>query len=368
MIGQGPRIRPRGLQVLAFCLALCVTPLTLPGQVIRAEDEAAWAAGVAALLGGALGTWAAVRVARQSRRGEDFVAGSRRSLGPLVGTAYSWLVGLMLAVGMPVNLGIFAQVATTRELPYLPQAYCAVMIGAAATLACAYGLEVVVRVAEVLAPFLVLGLLAVFASAFVNARPDAIVLNAPPFSSRSLLVLSACLGMARGFLVTLIVGTRTYPRPRLAGLVVVNALAAFLILLSVELPLLAFSPRFASQLQFPFVTLSGTVTWQWLPTYKLEVYLLLVWQALALVVAAAYPVLAAEVLSPLSSVSKRYLAIGLAVAGTIAASVWVSPVRREHFALVWNLAVVVLGILVPLVVAMHPGTGRGVPAGRLGRS
>lgn len=366
MIGGGPRIRPRGLQVLAFCLALCVTPLGLPGQVIRSLGEAAWAAGIAALAGGALGMWSAVRVARQSRRGEDIVGSSRRSLGPLVGLGYSWLLGLLLAVGMPINLGIFAQVATTRELPFLPQAYSAVMIGAAATLACAYGLEVVVRVAEVLAPLLALGILVVFASAFANARFDAIVLEAPPLSSRSTVLLAACLGMARGFLAALVVGARTYPRPRLAGLMAANALAAFLILLSVELPLLVFSPRLASQLQFPFVTVSGTVTWQWLPTYKLEVYLLLVWQALALVVAAAYPVLAAEVLSPLTGISKRYLAIGLAVAGTIAAGIWVSPVRREHFSLAWNLAVVLLGIAVPVILALHPGQRHRLASGRLG--
>jgi hypothetical protein len=351
MIAAAPRIRPRGLQILVFCLALCVTPLGLPGQVIRSLGEAAWSAAAAVLAGALIGAWAAAWAVSRLDGGGGLIGGVRRRLGAVVAHLWGWPLGLTLAAGMPLNLGVFAQVATTRDLPALPQAYSALLVGGPAVLASAYGVEAVVRVAEVMAPFLTLGLVIVFGSAFANVRVDVLTFAPPAASPATIVLLLACLGMARGFLAVLVIAPRTRPRPRTPALVAAATAAAMLVGLSIELPLLAFSPAFAAQLQFPFVTLSGTVVWQWLPAQKVEFYLLLVWQALAFVVAAAYPVLAAEVLSPLAGLGRRPLAVGVAVLGALASAVWVAPVRRELYALIWNLAVVAVGVVAPVALA-----------------
>ncbi len=343
------RISGRQLWLLATLISICVTPLMLPGLVIPILGRDAWAAGVFSLLGGVLGMgFSAALVRRFPDRSLGEVVDT--AFGPVLSKVYLALLALLFTVGAGVMSHGFVAVVAGHDLPLLPTMYPALLIAAVATFAAYFGLEVIARSAEVLAPLIIVGFLIINILALSNAGFGRLLPLEIPWDAMGSAPVLAALGTARGFLLVLLLGALSHTLPSTASLHVGTLIAALLITLSCALPIAVYGSAFAAMDRFPFVSAVGTTGWQWIPTHG-TVLLLISWHAIVFVVVAMYTWLAAWLWKVLwAGLPWVSLVIGTGLCGALVASAAMSSAAVSLLFSLWNDAVLVLGIAVPALL------------------
>lgn len=293
----------------------------------------------------------AVGLARRTG-GQPFDRTVVRGLGRFAGYPYLVLLAVLLAAGAPANLLVFTGVAHLVLLPYLPRAYVAVPAAAVGTYVAYAGSEAVARAAEVLAPFLAVGLFVIFAGPFFNAHLQRLLplsgLSPAQWLSPPVL---ATLGTIRGFLPLLVLGPFCSTRPRARDLGLAATAAWSLITVSVVLPVAIFAAPLAGRLRYPFLAAEGTVGWSWLPLRNIVSLTLLVWYGVVFIVFATYLWLGSWLLQrlfPRLPWAPLVVILGAASAAGASLPLTVSAVRGMF--ITWNLGVVALGLLVPTVL------------------
>jgi hypothetical protein len=280
---------------------------------------------------------------------------------------YLALVALVLMAGSAENLAIFAHVSASVQATRVPIAYLAAFTGSAAAWAAYLGARGVGRVMGLLMPLIVLGLLIVYASPLINFDWQNIA-RAPgrPAWPPDPVTL-ASLGVVRGFLVLLVWrGQGTDLRPMRAAVLWGQAAAGLLITASAFISQGVLGVPLAQTLRFPFVATSGTVQWQWLPTSSLLTLLMVVWQAVAFCVVAAYIALATDALRQMLPVLGRRSAFALAVAATAAAAIDVPAAVIDTVTWLFNAAVLAVGLVLPALVLVARRRPAAVAGPRVG--
>jgi hypothetical protein len=354
------RVSPWQLALLTFWLSLSVMPFAAPAALPAELGRHAWVPGVTSL---ALGIWGDAVALSFSRRfpGQPFDAVVLRLMGRILGYPYILAVALLALAGAAVTLNVFASVSGSHELPYLPLAYPALMVAGVGAFAAYFGVEVVARCAEALAPFLAVGLAFVFLSPLYNADFGRLLplagLSGEPLPSWAAL---AALGPLQGFLPVLLVGPFCRPRPRAGWVVSATVAAGVLLAGSLALPVAIFGPAFAARLHYPFLSAAGTVGWAWLPTERILELTLLLWQAVAFLVFAAYLCLGAWLLRRLLPAVGWTTLLLLASGGeTLAGAAALAAPWREVLLAAWNQAALLLGLAVPSVLCWLAARRRG---------
>ena len=336
--------------LLVFILSLCLTPFDLPGLLIPPLGaRSAWWGVLPAL---AVGIWGvAVAAALGSRfPGQTLDRTVRSVLGPTLGYAYlAALTGLFL-FSVPGCVLVFGPAAQQSLLPRLPVAFVAVMVAGVGTYAARSGPETVGRCAEALAPFLAVGLLAIYIPLTVlHLRPGRLLpLQLPSWSAWLSPQVAGATGTIRGFLPLLVMGpflARRVPTGRFA---LASGLAWLLIIGSLVLPVTLFGGPLVRQFSFPMLAAESTMGWNWLPIRSLVELTLLVWYGVTFLVFSTYLWMAGWLVRRLIPVLPRRGPIEvLGLGAGILASVHFSELTFQIMFEVWNIAVVVLGVLVP---------------------
>jgi spore germination protein KB len=356
------RLSPWQLVVLVFVLSLCLTPFDLPALLMpRLGARAAWWGELPALGAGLWGLGSASALSRRFHS-QPFPRTVLTILGPYGGYPYLILLTALYFVSTFGCLLVYAPATQGELLPRLPVAFVAVMLAAVGTYAARSGAETVARTAEVLAPLLAAALPAIFLPLLSNTRPGRLLPLRPPRPAvwLSAPVLAAT-GTVRGFLLLLVLGPLTREPVPWGPLALAATLAWVLILAAVALPVAIFAAPLTKQLRFPFLAASATIAWRWLPLHSLSSITLLIWYANTFLVFSTYLCMAGTLLHAMLPRLRRDL--GVLLLGTAAATIASLPLAEETFQalfILWNAAVLVLGVLVPtamlLVVARRDPT------------
>ncbi len=358
--------------LLVFILGVCVSPFDAPTlftPVLGARGT--WWGTTPMLAGGLLGIVAVSTLVRRFH-GIPLDQAVRGILGPVVGSAYLALLALLLLTAAPVNLAVFTSAAHAVVLPRLPHAYAAVMVGLTGVYAAACGPEAIGRCVSVLAPTMLLSLAAVFLPLTFESHPGLLLPVQMPTRQQWLSPpILAGAGLVRGFLPLLVLGSFTR-RPLATGrAVLATTLAWLLVAAAVVLPVAIFDAPLDRQMSLPFMSAEETLYWRWLPIRNLAPVTLLLWYTVSFITFATYLWMGTWLLRRLfPALPAQWTTVVLGIGGVMAGSLDVAK-PSVHTALVfWNLAVVVLGVVVPTalcVLSRGPGhkraDGGSAPAG-----
>lgn len=363
MKGTRWRISRWQLLLIVFTLSLCVTPFALPPLLVPVLGaRAAWLGTLPAF---GVGLWGIAVTATLAARfpGQSVDRLAIRLLGPVFGYIYLAALAALFLAGAPANLLVYTGAAHAAMLPHLPRAYVAILVAAVGTYAARSGPETIARCAGVLAPLLLGGLAAIYLPLLLEAH-FGVLLPLRPLAWRQWLsppVLGAS-GTIRGFLPLLVLGPLTTPSITKGPLLGANALAWVLVVAAVMLPVTIFDAPLAREMSLPLLAAEGTMAWHWLPLRNLVPLVMLVWYVITFVVFATYLWMGAWLLERLLPfLPRRGPALAFGVAAAVGGSFDLEePTVRAVF-ITWNVAVVVLGVLMPtaLCLARKGGGGRG---------
>jgi hypothetical protein len=348
--------------LLVFTLGVCVSPFdaaTIFVPVLGARGT--WWGVVPMLAGGLLGILVVSTLVRRFH-GIPLDQAVQGILGPVVGFAYLAVLALLLLTAAPVNLAVFVSTAHAVMLPRLPHAYGAVMVGLTGVYAAACGPEAIGRCVSVLAPAMLVGLAAVFLPLPLESHLGFLLPVQVPTRTEWLSppVLAGA-GLVRGFLPLLVLGPFTRQPVATGRAVLLNTLAWLLVAAAVVLPVAIFDAPLDHQMSLPFLSAEETLYWRWLPIRNLAPVTLLLWYMVSFITFATYLWMGTWLVRRLfPALPDQWTTVVLGIGGVAAGSLDVAK-PSVHTALVfWNLAVVVLGVLVPAALCL---LSRGKQAG-----
>ena len=366
------RVSPWQITVLVFTLSLCMTPLDLPALLLpHLGPRNAWWGTLPALPIGLWGTAAAAALGRRfPGRALDRTAVA--VLGPAAG--YPYLVALiaLFLFSTPACLLVFAPAAQGALLPRLPAAFVAIMVAATGTYAARSGPESVARSAEAFVPFLGAGLLAVYIPLLFTTHFGRLLpVRVPAWPTWWSGPVLGASGTIRGFLPLLVLGPLA-ARPTSGRPVVAASIAAWvLILASVVFPVAIFDAPLVQRFAFPFLSAEDSIGWRFLPLRSFISLTLVVWYVVTFVVFSTYLWMAAWLLRRLvPALPRRGPVEVLGAAAALVASIPFSEHTFHVMFITWDIAVVILGVLVPtlmVILSRRQDTVRG-QARREGRA
>jgi hypothetical protein len=351
----GPlRLSVQEAAALVFYVTLGVSPFSFAEDMVRSLGRWAWTGVLPGLLLGLLGLGAVI-VLHRRRPQASVLAVASEVLGRAGGWVYGALLGLLFAVGAGANLHVFVDLLHTTLAPRLSPWVPAGVMTVLAAYAAFFGPEVIARVCLVLLVVLVPALTAMFTLPWLNAVPGRLwplwtvpwgqLLHHPRAAS--------ALGVCRGLLPLLVLAPAVEGRGFGRRTVVAQLLASVLLMLAFAIPVAVFGPTLAGRLRFPLVDAAGTLSWQWLPVQRLGHVAVLFWEGISFVVVAIYLWLGAAVGGRLALRGRwRPLLPVVAVATLLLAGPLIGPTVQRDMLSIWNGGVVLLGMLLPAVLAV----------------
>ena len=346
---------------LVFYLTLCVTPFSFAEELTRTLGRWAWAGIVPGFAFGLLGLGAVI-VLRRRRPRSSVLDYAPQLLGRFGGWLYIALLGLLFAAGAGANLRIFVDMLHTTLLSdmsgWAPAAIMAVLVSYAAF----FGPEVIARLSQAMLVVAVPAITAIFTLPWLNSIPGRLwplwtvpwqhLLRNPHTSS--------VLGVCRGFLPLLVLAPVVEGPGFGRRTLLAQVAASFLLMVSFAIPVVVFGPRLAEQFRFPLLDALGTVSWSWLPVQRLGHVTVLFWEGITFLVATTYLWLGAAIGGWLLLRGQwRPLVPVLGAVTLLLAAPDIGPSAEKEILTVWNWAVVALGLVVPIGLALAVLSRRG---------
>jgi len=354
------RISRWQMTLLAFLVSTCVTPFVYDSLIIVAMRRHAWMALVPGLAVGLVGTGIALALMARFP-GASVTEYAPRVLGTAAGRVYLFLFGLVLFAGAPANLRVLTRITRFTELPRTSPLFTAFLFAAVVAIGCHFGPEVFSRIGEVLALFIAAGLLVIFAAPLPAAVP-ARLLPLSGFDWRAYFAPSvfSSIGSLRGFLCLLVLGGTVGRTDGLHRWVLPAMLLAWALLaLGLAEPVMILGSGMAERLRYPLFSVTGTVSFRWMPFQRLTTVTVLVWEMIMYVVLAFYLWSGIHVLSSALGLRRwRTWLIPAAAAAAYLAGVSIPRFLSRAATNTWDFAVVGVGVLVPLFLLLLAGRRR----------
>ncbi len=351
----GPfRLSVREASWIVFYLTICVTPFSFAEEMIRTLGRWAWAGVVPGFAFGLLGLGAVILLRRRRPR-SSVLDYAPELLGRFGGWLYIALLGLLFVSGAGANLRIFVDMLHTTLLSSMSGWVPAGIMAALVSYAAFFGPEVIARAGIALLVGVLPAVTAIFSLPWLNSIPGRLW----PFwtvpwgdLSRNPHAASA-LGICRGFLALLVLAPVVQGPGFGRRTLLAQAAASILIMVSFAIPVAVFGPRLAAQFRFPLLDALGTVSWSWLPIQRLGHLTVLFWEGITFMVATTYLWLGAAIGGWLLLRGRwRPLVPVLGAVTLLLAAPLVGPTAEKDMLTIWNWAVVVLGLVVPIGLAI----------------
>ena len=338
---------------LVFYLTLCVTPFSFAEDMIGTLGRWAWAGALPGLVLGVLAL-SAVAALRQRLPRACVLDYAPDLLGRWGGWLYIALLGVLFATGAGVNLRVFVDMLHTT-LNAGMSGWVPALVMTALTSYCAFfGPEVIARAAQAVLLVVLPGIALIFTLPWLNSVPGRLwpFWTVPwPNLMRQAHTASA-LGICRGLLPLLVLAPVIRGAAFFRRTLFAQVAGSLLIMIAFAIPVAVLGPHLAEQFRFPLLDAAGTLSWRWLPLQRLGHLTVLVWEMVTFVVATTYLWLGAAVAGWLFLRARWRPAVPvLGVLTFLIAGPLTGPEAEKTIFTLWNWGVVILGMVMPIVLA-----------------